>query len=842
MSPYRAAIGHHGRVVSGEELYDRGRHLATRGRYVDARRVLAAGAARAEAAGDLELGARIAGTTAYVLARLGDVDGGERLCLETLGRDGLSDAAIAQLHGQLGSLAIERGLLDDAAGWLDKSIRGLGDQPVRQANMRLNRSLVDMQRGRLDAALDDLHAAEATYREAGMDTEADLAVHNRGYVLMLSGDLVAALQTMQSVREPLDDESALWAAINEQDRAEVLREAGLVTEAERSLAAVSAAFGRHRAPRERATADYHLARSLLSHDPERAALVAAASARRFAALGSSGWAVRADAIRLRARLAVGRVDRTGSPVRVGRRLPARSKVEDVAEGLIAHGFTSEAEALRLTDSLARIRTNGRTAAPSTRISPQTPLEVSLLVHEMRAARAAAQGREAEARRHAAAGLDLFDRTRRAVGSLDLQVSASMRGSGLITSGLASALRSRDHPAVFEWSERARSLSGSFLPLRPPPDPEQAADLAELRVLRTAQPDGEWLSTPRAALLSDRTRQRQWSHTAAGERQVRASLAEAAAALDDGDVLVSYVFDGRKLAALAVSRERSELADLDWSAARSAMSGLRADLDMAATVVDGPLAAVIRRGLEDRLATLSSVLCGPVDRLLSGAQRILVTTPGVLLGVPWMMLPAIRHRPLSVAPSVTTWIRDRSRDLPVAATAGFAAGPRVARGGEEVAVGSTAWTRAEVLRGPDATVADVTALASRVDVLHVAAHGRHAVDNPMFSGLELADGALFGYDIDLIPRVPQTVILSACEVGRSSVRWGEEALGMTRIWLHAGSRSVIAAPVVVADDNACELLGAVHESLAAGASPSIALAEASERTGIVAPFQVHGAGF
>ena len=136
----------------------------------------------------------------------------------------------------------------------------------------------------------------------------------------------------------------------------------------------------------------------------------------------------------------------------------------------------------------------------------------------------------------------------------------------------------------------------------------------------------------------------------------------------------------------------------------------------------------------------------------------------------------------------------------------------------------------------------TGLASRVDVLHIAAHGRHAADNPLFSGLELADGALFGYDIDLIPRPPGTVVLSACEVGRSAVRWGEEAIGMTRIWLHAGTRCVVASPVVVADDDACELLGAMHEGLAAGRSPSEALAAASERTGIVAPFQAHGAGF
>nr|WP_242061358.1 CHAT domain-containing protein [Microbacterium ureisolvens] len=255
-----------------------------------------------------------------------------------------------------------------------------------------------------------------------------------------------------------------------------------------------------------------------------------------------------------------------------------------------------------------------------------------------------------------------------------------------------------------------------------------------------------------------------------------------------------------------------------------------------------MAGVIRRGLADRLAALSRVLVVPVGDLLTQAERILITAPGVLSGVPWAMLPALRQRPLSVASSVTAWIHARSRASPAPASAGFAAGPRVARGEEEVVIGSAAWGRAEVLHGQASTVAEVTALATRADVLHIAAHGRHAADNPMFSGLELADGALFGYDIDLIEKVPDTVVLSACEVGRSSVRWGEEAVGMTRIWLHAGARSVVAAPVIVADDDACELLGAMHEGLAAGAPPSVALAEASARTGIVAPFQVHGAGF
>jgi hypothetical protein len=225
---------------------------------------------------------------------------------------------------------------------------------------------------------------------------------------------------------------------------------------------------------------------------------------------------------------------------------------------------------------------------------------------------------------------------------------------------------------------------------------------------------------------------------------------------------------------------------------------------------------------------------------TGRQRLVLTTPGALAGVPWPMLPDIHDRQLTIATSATRWAGDRGRLAPTGT--GFAGGPGVARGDEELDRASIAWPAASVLRGDAATVDAVTRLASRVGLLHVAAHGRHAADNPLFSGLELADGTLFGYDIDRMPRVPHTVVLSACEVGRSSVRWGEEAIGMTRAWLHAGSVCVVAAPVVVADDIAAELLGAMHAGLAAGRSPADALAAASARTGIVAPFQCHGSGF
>jgi hypothetical protein len=473
-----------------------------------------------------------------------------------------------------------------------------------------------------------------------------------------------------------------------------------------------------------------------------------------------------------------------------------------------------------------------------RIPATAPLDVELMAHEVRAARATARGRHAEARRYASRGLDLLFGWQQAFGSLDLQTSVVMHGHGLMGTGLQSAVRSGRPDVIFEWSERARHLSLQVLPLRPPPDDALADDLAELRMLRAD--DDEWLANPRAAELQARARERQWSATGSAAVHRRASLNEAQAALDDETVIFSFVFSGDALGVLVVSESGSRFVGLQsWDEVRRLLPGLRADLDMAASIRVSPLAQVVQRSLDDRLAALSRALLDEAVRI-ADARRVILTAPGVLNGLPWAMLPALRGRTFTLAASISRWVRLRDGAEAPLTSAGFAIGPRVPRAAEEVDVAASAWRSPTVLA--PASIAGTTRLASEVEVLHIAAHGRHAVDNPMFSGLELADGTLFGYDIDLMPEVPRAVVLSACEVGRSSVRWGEEAIGMTRIWLHAGTRCVIAAPVIVADDVACELLGAMHEALAAGHAPAEALAAASARTGIVAPFQSHGAGF
>ncbi|MEP6667030.1 MAG: CHAT domain-containing protein, partial [Nocardioidaceae bacterium] len=271
-------------------------------------------------------------------------------------------------------------------------------------------------------------------------------------------------------------------------------------------------------------------------------------------------------------------------------------------------------------------------------------------------------------------------------------------------------------------------------------------------------------------------------------------------------------------------------------------GMHADLDMAATHLSPQLRATVHSALGGRLAVLAEHLVAPIAHDL--ADKPLVVVPsGALAGVPWTLLPGLTGRPLTVPRSASSWLRARDHHIALR-SAGFVAGPRVRRAAEEVDRAAKAWDVATVLPEGQAKATTVGHLAASVDVFHVAAHGRHSADNPLFSGLELSDGPWFGYDIDQLSAIPSTVILSACELGRSSVRWGEETIGMTVAWLHAGVRSVIASPASVDDDVACAVLAATHHYLAAGDSPSHALASAmSEVRGAVpAPFVCFGSGW
>ena len=370
---------------SADEQHPDAVELVNHGRLSQARRLLQAAERRAN---DPDVAGRVAGTLAYLTARSGAVAEATRICQAALDTPGLGGHTRAILAGQMGALAEQSGQFDDAERWLALGIAGLQDDPPALANLLVNRSLVNMRRGDLAAAAQDAKAARTIFERIGSPVDEAQARHNEGYIALLEGDLVSAMRMMSAAQRELSGISAVMGAIGDVDRAEVLRDAGLTTEAERILEAAAAVFGSSRIPQARAEAEFHLARSLLMHDPPRAGRVAAAAARRFRTLGNETWAARANGIRLRAALSGGSVRQGGGRLGDPRRPPLTEEVDEAASALDELGLRNEAAALRMSYALWRAR-RGITAGAPIRVPASASIEVRLLAHEARAARASA---------------------------------------------------------------------------------------------------------------------------------------------------------------------------------------------------------------------------------------------------------------------------------------------------------------------------------------------------------------------------------------------------------------------------------------------------------------------
>jgi CHAT domain-containing protein len=122
----------------------------------------------------------------------------------------------------------------------------------------------------------------------------------------------------------------------------------------------------------------------------------------------------------------------------------------------------------------------------------------------------------------------------------------------------------------------------------------------------------------------------------------------------------------------------------------------------------------------------------------------------------------------------------------------------------------------------ATRAAVAEQAPEARVLHLAAHGDFRADNPLFSGLSLADGWLTTLDIFNLQLGASLVCLSACQTGRSVVAGGDELLGLMRAFLYAGTPSLVLSFWAVEDRSTARLMETFYGCLAEGQSKGAAL--------------------
>ena len=119
---------------------------------------------------------------------------------------------------------------------------------------------------------------------------------------------------------------------------------------------------------------------------------------------------------------------------------------------------------------------------------------------------------------------------------------------------------------------------------------------------------------------------------------------------------------------------------------------------------------------------------------------------------------------------------------------------------------------------DASKTAIKALGNGFSMLHFATHGKFNTDDPLSSGLYLAtgnepDGVLTVSDLYTLRWDVDLVTLSACETGLGKVASGDDVIGLTRGFLYAGARSIVASLWEVDDAATEQLMVGFYRNLA-----------------------------
>src|SRR5581483_2398358 len=118
---------------------------------------------------------------------------------------------------------------------------------------------------------------------------------------------------------------------------------------------------------------------------------------------------------------------------------------------------------------------------------------------------------------------------------------------------------------------------------------------------------------------------------------------------------------------------------------------------------------------------------------------------------------------------------------------------------------------------DASKSALKALGGSFSMIHFATHGKFDTDAPLRSGLYLAkgtepDGVLTVSDLYSLRWNADLVTLSACETALGKVANGDDVIGLTRGFLYAGARSIVASLWEVDDAATAHLMETFYRNL------------------------------
>jgi hypothetical protein len=718
--------------------------------------------------------------------------------------------------------------LDD----LRHALRLLGPEPdVRwQGRALTTRALVHLAVGSTRRAELDLRRAARLYDATSQEVDVALIWHNRGLVAFRSGDLPVALSHLDEAgrRYRLLGVFLPDLCIH---RCAVLLAAGLPADALAEADAGVTRFPAGGKPTTRAELLLCAAQAALAAgEPQVTVARAAAALGMFATQGRTWWHAHARLLLLQARGA------TAPPS--GRLLAEASQVAATLERL---GSDDAPQARLLAGRFALAIGRGADADRHLALAARVR-------HRHAPALVRAHGWLAEALRKNAAGdrRGLFAACRRGfavldehqftLGASELRAQATARGAELAALAQRAALECGRPRTLLVWSERWRATAQAIPRARPVDDAALQADLTALRDatsrLERARADGD----------SPGGLQRE-------QRRLEAAIRDRLLRSPGRGGAASYRFDPGRLLAELGGATLVQIVDIDGVlhlliCGRGRIRHLTAGRSADAAREIGFARLGLRRmaygplggGESGRLAVLAasgerleSVLLGAARRHL-GDGPVIIVPPGRLHAVPWSLLPALRDREVSVAPSARAWLAARAAPVPPPGDPVLVLGPGLGAAGAEVATLASQYPGATVLTGRAATARRVLAALAGAPCAHIAAHGTFRSDSPLFSSLRLADGPLTVHDLERLPSSPYRMILPSCDSGVLAAAGADELLGLAAALAPLGTAGIVASVVPVNDEATAGLMLALHRELRAGGTLAHALASARRWAG------------
>ena len=295
-------------------------------------------------------------------------------------------------------------------------------------------------------------------------------------------------------------------------------------------------------------------------------------------------------------------------------------------------------------------------------------------------------------------------------------------------------------------------------------------------------------------------------------------AELRALVGADETLIEYYYLNKELYAFILDRQRLLAVRLDASELAARVQTLRKALEEP----NSPAWQEIARGLYQRLWK-------PLEGQIV-SRNVIVVAHGALHYLPFSALQdgagkfLIDHYGLRFLPSasVLKYLRPvmQKIEAPLLVLGNPDLGdPKLDLAfaeGEARLVGSMN-PNSRVLLRKEASESNFKKAGSIFTRIHFATHGKFQSDDPLSSGLYLAkdldnDGVLTVGELYSMKLEADLVTLSACETGLGRVANGDDVVGLTRGFLYAGSRSIIASLWSVDDQATASLMQSFYSNL------------------------------